>query len=252
MSQCPPSPGGNRRNHYRILHVQPDAPQAIVKSSYRALMLSLQMHPDHGGDHWNATLVNEAYEILSDPTRRAEYDRTIQADLVARGRRIDRSVTDDRRYADDRPSGNVTLVDHEPLRCAFCGASHQGAGPSATRSTCPSCKSPLTMADAPRLEDDRRRASGRVEREGDVEFWVVWPQPTPGRGSIVDLSAGGLQFESRVPLVESQIIKLDGPLLGAVSRVATCRARGDAFAIGVEFYTLRFKQTRGTFISTTA
>src|SRR6056297_1646778 len=67
----------NRRNYYRILHVQPDAPREVLKSSYRALMLSLENHPDRGGDHWDAALINEAWGVLSDPGTRAEYDRTL-------------------------------------------------------------------------------------------------------------------------------------------------------------------------------
>ena len=33
------------------------------------------MHPDLGGAHMNAALLNEAYETLGNSTRRAEYDR---------------------------------------------------------------------------------------------------------------------------------------------------------------------------------
>jgi DnaJ-class molecular chaperone len=61
----------NKRNYYRILHVQPDAPQAIIKSSYRTLMHQLKQHPDLGGEHWNAALINEAYAVISDPGKRA-------------------------------------------------------------------------------------------------------------------------------------------------------------------------------------
>lgn len=39
----------NRRNYYRILHVQPDAPLEIIRASYRAMMGPLKMHPDMGG-----------------------------------------------------------------------------------------------------------------------------------------------------------------------------------------------------------
>src|SRR5690606_41419629 len=67
--------GHNRRNYDRILHVQPDAPAAIIKSSYRTLMSKLRMHPDLGGNHDEALLVNEAYAVLSDPDRRAAFDR---------------------------------------------------------------------------------------------------------------------------------------------------------------------------------
>ena len=41
----------NRRNLYRILHVQPEAPLEIIKASYRSLMTKLKLHPDLGGDH---------------------------------------------------------------------------------------------------------------------------------------------------------------------------------------------------------
>ena len=35
----------NRRNYYRILHVQPEAPLEIIKASYRGLMTKLNVQP---------------------------------------------------------------------------------------------------------------------------------------------------------------------------------------------------------------
>ncbi len=67
----------NQRNYYRILHVQPDAPLQIIKSSYRTLMQKLKQHPDLGGEHANAALINEAYAVLTDPVKRAAYDQTL-------------------------------------------------------------------------------------------------------------------------------------------------------------------------------
>src|SRR6185436_9444309 len=74
----------NRRNYYRVLHVQPDSPAAVIKSTYRTLMQKLKMHPDLGGDTWNAALVNEAYAILGDPLKRGAYDRQIFMKLQQR------------------------------------------------------------------------------------------------------------------------------------------------------------------------
>jgi DnaJ-class molecular chaperone len=74
----------NRRNYYRVLHVQPDAPAAVIKSTYRTLMQKLKMHPDLGGDTWNAALVNEAYAVLHDPLKREQYDRQILKTLQKR------------------------------------------------------------------------------------------------------------------------------------------------------------------------
>ncbi len=64
----------NKRNYYRILHVQPDAPREIIQSSYRTLMQKLKAHPDLGGEEWNATVINEAYQVLKDKKKRKEYD----------------------------------------------------------------------------------------------------------------------------------------------------------------------------------
>ena len=67
----------NRRNSYRILQVQPDAPAAILRASYKALMRELRLHPDRGGAHWNAAVLNEAYPTLGDPLKRDAYDRQL-------------------------------------------------------------------------------------------------------------------------------------------------------------------------------
>ena len=67
----------NKRNYYRILHVQPDAPVEVIRASYRTLMQRLKQHPDLGGEHWNASLINEAHDVLVDEARRRIYDRTL-------------------------------------------------------------------------------------------------------------------------------------------------------------------------------
>jgi curved DNA-binding protein CbpA len=52
----------------------------IVQTSYRTIMQKLKAHPDLGGDTWNAAVINEAYDILSDPDRRARYDSILFAE----------------------------------------------------------------------------------------------------------------------------------------------------------------------------
>lgn len=70
----------NRRNFYRILQVQPDAPTAAIKNNYRTLLQKLRMHPDLGGDQTHAGLVNQAWQTLRDPTRRRAYDKQLLQD----------------------------------------------------------------------------------------------------------------------------------------------------------------------------
>lgn len=72
------SPNGEeRRNYYRTLNVQPDAPLESIKNNYRTLLQKLRLHPDLGGENWNATIINKAYNILRDPEKRAAYDKKL-------------------------------------------------------------------------------------------------------------------------------------------------------------------------------
>jgi curved DNA-binding protein CbpA len=66
-----------RRNYYRTLNVQPDAPLEIIKNNYRTLLQKLRLHPDLGGKNWNATIINEAYNTLRHPDKRASYDKSL-------------------------------------------------------------------------------------------------------------------------------------------------------------------------------
>jgi hypothetical protein len=59
---------------YEILGVSPNATDAEIKLAYRKLVK--KFHPDVNKDQHEGMikLVNEAYDILSDPTRKAQYD----------------------------------------------------------------------------------------------------------------------------------------------------------------------------------
>ncbi len=70
----------NRRNFYRLLQVQPDAPIEVIKSNYWTLLQKLRLHPDLGGDTWSASQINQAYATLRDPQQRAAYDKQLLRD----------------------------------------------------------------------------------------------------------------------------------------------------------------------------
>jgi hypothetical protein len=57
---------------YAALGVDPRAPAAEVKAAYRAA--ALRLHPDRGGAAPAFAAARHAYEVLSDPRRRAVYD----------------------------------------------------------------------------------------------------------------------------------------------------------------------------------
>jgi DnaJ domain/Nuclease-related domain len=83
-------------DYYELLGVSRGASAAEVKSAYRAL--AKVMHPDAGGTAGTFRLLQHAYETLTDPTRRAEYDQDEPA-LV----RPSRPRTSPRRDFGDEP-----------------------------------------------------------------------------------------------------------------------------------------------------
>ena len=60
--------------YYGVLEVSPRASPAVIAAAYKALMR--EHHPDKRGDEEIAKKVNEAYDTLSDPKRKAAYDAT--------------------------------------------------------------------------------------------------------------------------------------------------------------------------------
>ncbi|MDO4405140.1 MAG: DnaJ C-terminal domain-containing protein [Atopobiaceae bacterium] len=64
-----------KRNYYDILGVKRDAAQDEIKKAFRKL--AAKYHPDAGGDEEKFKEVSEAYNTLSDPEKRKEYDQLL-------------------------------------------------------------------------------------------------------------------------------------------------------------------------------
>ena len=66
-------------NHYEILEVSSKASAEVIRAAYKSLMQ--RVHPDKSPADAamtaRATRIVQAYELLSDPIRRAEYDRDL-------------------------------------------------------------------------------------------------------------------------------------------------------------------------------
>lgn len=72
---------------YDLLEVSPNASPEVIKAAYR--QLAMKYHPDRQPDaqarrraEEQMKAINAAYEILSDPVQRAEYDRCLRQGLV--------------------------------------------------------------------------------------------------------------------------------------------------------------------------
>lgn len=61
------------KDYYEILGVSRDASEEEIKRAYRRL--AQKYHPDRGGDEAKFKEINEAYEVLSDKEKRAQYDQ---------------------------------------------------------------------------------------------------------------------------------------------------------------------------------
>lgn len=60
-------------DYYTLLNILPTASEELIKRAYR--IQSKEVHPDQGGDERQFILLTEAYEVLSNPTKRRDYDQ---------------------------------------------------------------------------------------------------------------------------------------------------------------------------------
>lgn len=217
------------RDYYRLLHVDPDAPVEIIRSSYRTLMQRMKKHPDLGGEHKNAALINEAYAVLTDPRKRAEYDRERLG--------ISKGQSPQARAAS-------TLG-----QCVFCRAPHKLNRAPETDDNCFNCNSPLYPAEHLRLDTADQRLMERMSREAPVRCYTEWPQASALPARMRDLSLNGMQVTAAFCPDEGSILKVDSVPCQSLARVAWCTDNGGEWLIGLEFVTLRFNRSRGSFVS---
>ena len=60
------------RDFYEVLQVHPRADAEVIRAAYRTL--ARKYHPDLGGDAGRMIALNDAWDVLGDPVRRAAYD----------------------------------------------------------------------------------------------------------------------------------------------------------------------------------
>lgn len=67
------------KNYYRILGLNIDAEHEEIKAAYR--ILAQRCHPDKGGSNAEFLLIKEAYDILSNPLTKRNYDKDLLNEL---------------------------------------------------------------------------------------------------------------------------------------------------------------------------
>lgn len=209
-------------------------------------MQQLKHHPDLGGDTATAALINEAYAILNDPERRAEYDAQLDIlESVAAG------FTEN--PADTRSHSPAHRVLDPTKECVFCETPHTRGSVIDVDDSCENCHSPLCVVEDLRIESSDQRAVARIGKRLQVLFYTHWPQATGYPGRTKDISPNGLRLETKSPLTKDQYIKISSSVFDAVGSVTNCvPARSGwstKYVAGVAFVTLRFTSNTGAFVS---
>uniref|UniRef100_A0A0G4HE59 J domain-containing protein n=1 Tax=Chromera velia CCMP2878 TaxID=1169474 RepID=A0A0G4HE59_9ALVE len=78
---------------YRVLGLEKGATDLEIKAKYKELYR--QFHPDFGGDKLVMGEINDAYEILSDPRKKAQFDRTGTVEAEEEGEEVEEGEDDE-------------------------------------------------------------------------------------------------------------------------------------------------------------
>jgi curved DNA-binding protein CbpA len=235
----------NRRNYYRVLYVQPEAPLQVIKASYRALMGPLRQHPDLGGDHANAALLNEAYDVLSDPAKRRVYDRTLGKERL-------RSHSEREHPGAAAPTAHTPDPSHWQAErcCPFC---RHALLDIARATQCTRCAAPLTPPQPASRGRELigRRGSARSAKNHAVVLTPSWRAKAQS-ALMRDLSLTGIRLLVHAPIAVQQAIRIADADFDAVALVVSCRRSANLHTVHARFLTLRFTRQQGVFVSARA
>jgi len=224
----------NRRNYYRILQVQPDAPPEIIRASYRTMMRELKRHPDLGGSTSEASIINEAYETLSDPERRSAYDDELFLRFTKQPySRLKKPII--------------------PILCPVC--KHPLSRKPEPGEICPNCHTPLQSEFSVKTEPENKRSLDRIKSSAAMDYYAQWPGE-PERAKMIDFSPKGMRFLCDQKIPPGTVLKISSSLFeasGTVTNVSKEVEKGKTFyAVGLCFLAVRFAESKGTFFSTSA
>lgn len=239
----------NRRNFYRTLHVQPDAPVEVIRISFRTIMQKLKAHPDLGGDERQARYLNEAYATLSDPDKRRRYDQQIRP--WNRGRAAQgRESRGGEPAPAARPKASKASRGRRNYRCSYCGTVNFFESLLSASAVCSRCRTPLTTAAGGNGKSCKRQVR-RLPQSGSIRFFSTCGTRAYS-GDIRDLSPRGIRFQSSIPLRRGITVRIESPTINAVARIANCcRSTTDPgqFEIGASFSRIQSSFLAGTFVS---
>lgn len=254
----------NKRNYYRLLNVQFDAPSAVIKASYRTMMQKMKMHPDLGGNEEQAMLLNEALETLLDEHQRARYDEALkqsQPGIFSQRQESMEQETQPSVEAVDNSATDAAAEDNsEPLdkqQCSFCGnktgVAKKGSSVWSSSARCSLCDAPLSRVTVqPVLIDRDQRKVQRMGFSSSVLIKTAWPDGENISAEVQDFSTRGARIRSQFGVREGQVMLLCAAYFDAVCIVRHVSQEPDgSWLSGVEFRTLETRMPPGQLFSAT-
>ncbi len=151
-------------DYYELLQVHPRADTAVIRSAFRAILKELHAHPDLGGSHERAVLINDAYRVLTDPQLRREYDQ-------ARARNSTPAAPSEERKPRATTAGPQMI-------CPSCGRQNRlRPGTQKDKAVCGACRARLfatRAAESQGAEENRLGLSQELHRQlrerGELEL----------------------------------------------------------------------------------
>lgn len=239
-----------RRNLYRILHVQPEAPLEVIRASYRTLMSTLRAHPDLGGDPQAAARINAAYAVLTDPDRRRAYDAALARPRPSAAAAPTATVRAKPVAAVPEPASFDPASWLADRVCAYCR--HPLPTLVQRDSRCSSCDAPLfRLPAADRGELFGRRRSPRNARPMPATLRLP-SRPGDHVARLRDLSLSGLCVHAGLPAPERTPMRVLTANFDAVAVVVGCRRVADGWLLHGELLTLQLLRQQGVFVSARA
>jgi hypothetical protein len=255
-----------RRNLYRLLHVQPEAPAEVITAVYRCLMSKLKMHPDLGGNNELAARINDAYAVLSDPAKRKAYDAQRKSRPQARAaeRTHDPSSTSSAGFSSasftdafksafgGEPASRRSSRTFSDRQCPFCGKAMPRFIALDTR--CQHCDSPLSPI-AYNLHGQRellgRRMASRIERADSASVQLTAHHPfAPAR--LRDMSLSGIGLMTAEPVESDLVIRIMTHDMDVIAHVVRVRKADGLYHVHARLLTGHFGKKSGVFVSASA
>lgn len=244
--------GINQRNYYRILHIQPDASEAIIRSCYKQLLKK---------NHKNS-LIDDAYTTLTNPKTRTYYEKFLMQGAHVPLAKLKKMINQKKQdvYAHSQAQQSTIQASNfhsiqvqkyaqsVSYTCLFCRTKQKHSTVQYQTNFCISCHSPLVPTQLNPTYP--RRFLERINKNSTITFFTLWPG-NESIATMTDLSPLGLKFITSTKLTHQQIIKIDSKHFKAIGKIKHQNHHQKNHEIGAAFLTIHFTESMGSFIETT-